>query len=135
VCPTAARWAFRLARACRCDLSTRRYDVNSLRWFGPQRASVGFRLTNCHLSMRVRQTLREALLQRPAPAAVRPLPVPFFSRVAPPTDPYVLALEHTVPQPADSPPGRDPEAIRARDVDRAWNLDGFRMFPGIESTG
>ena len=30
-----------------------------------------------------------------------------------PTDPYVLTLEHTVPQPTDSPPAKDPEAIRS----------------------
>ena len=52
-----------------------------------------------------------------------------------PTDPYVLALEHTVPQPADSPPAWDPEAIRSSYGDMAWNLDGFRMLPSIESAG
>jgi hypothetical protein len=52
-----------------------------------------------------------------------------------PTDPYVLALEHTVPQPADSPPARDPEAIRSSYGDMAWNLEVFRMFPSIESAG
>ena len=52
-----------------------------------------------------------------------------------PTDPYVLALEHTVPQPADSPPAWDPEAIRSSYGDMACNLDGFRMLPSIESAG
>ena len=52
-----------------------------------------------------------------------------------PTDPYVLTLEHTVPQPADSPPTRDPEAIRSSYGDMAWNLEVFRMFPSIESAG
>ena len=52
-----------------------------------------------------------------------------------PTDPYVLALEHTVPQPADLPPAKDPEAIRSSYVDMAWNLEVFRMFPSIESAG
>src|SRR6516225_9404536 len=52
-----------------------------------------------------------------------------------PTDPYVLALEHTVPQPADLPPARDPEAIRSSYGDMAWNLEGFRMVPSIESAG
>ena len=52
-----------------------------------------------------------------------------------PTDPYVLALEHTVPQPADSPPAWDPEAIRSSYGDMAWTLDGFRMVPSIESAG
>src|SRR5215472_5171287 len=42
-----------------------------------------------------------------------------------PTDPYVLALEHTVPQPADLPPAKDPEAIRSSYGDMGWNLDGF----------
>ena len=30
-----------------------------------------------------------------------------------PTDPYVLTLEHTVPQPTDSPSAKVPEAIRS----------------------
>ena len=52
-----------------------------------------------------------------------------------PTDPYVLALEHTVPQPADSPPAKDPEAIRSSYGDMPWNLEVFRMLPSIESAG
>ena len=46
-----------------------------------------------------------------------------------PTDPYVLALQHTVPQPTDSPSTRDLEAISTDDVDMLRNRDVFRMFP------
>jgi hypothetical protein len=52
-----------------------------------------------------------------------------------PTDPYVLALEHTVLQPTDSPPAKAPEAFRTSYGDIRWNLDVFRMFPSIESAG
>jgi hypothetical protein len=52
-----------------------------------------------------------------------------------PTDPYVLALEHTVPRPADSPSARDPEAIQSSYGDMRWNLDVFHKLPSIESAG
>ena len=82
-----------------------------------------------------------ALLLCPQPSGVLPVcsirragwPWRLLARA--PTDPYVLALEHTVPQPADSPPAWDPEAIRSSYGDMACNLDGFRMLPSIESAG
>src|SRR5271166_1413751 len=52
-----------------------------------------------------------------------------------PTDPYVLTLEHTVPQPTDSPPAKAPEAFQSSYRDMRWNLDVFRKFPSIESAG
>jgi hypothetical protein len=52
-----------------------------------------------------------------------------------PTDPYVLALEHTVPRPTDSPSAMVPEAIRSSYGDMHENLDVFNMFPSIESAG
>ena len=52
-----------------------------------------------------------------------------------PTDPYVLALEHTVPRPTDSPSAMVPEAIRSSYGDMLTNLDVFDMFPSIESVG
>ena len=82
-----------------------------------------------------------ALLPCPQPSGVPPdgsirrAGSPWRLLARAPTDPYVLALEHTVPQPADSPPARDPEAIRSSYGDMAWNLEVFRMFPSIESAG
>ena len=52
-----------------------------------------------------------------------------------PTDPYMLTLEHTVPQPTDSPPAKGPEAIRSSYGDMRRNLDVLRKFPSIESAG
>ena len=52
-----------------------------------------------------------------------------------PTDPYVLALEHTVPRPTDSPSAMVPEAIRSSYGDMLTNHDVFDMFPSIESVG
>ena len=52
-----------------------------------------------------------------------------------PSDPYVLALEHTVPQPTDSRPRRVPLAIRPSPVDMRENLDVFSMCPSVESAG
>ena len=52
-----------------------------------------------------------------------------------PTDPYVLILEHTVPQPTVRRSRRVPVAIRPSSVDMRENLDVFNMFPSVESAG
>ena len=52
-----------------------------------------------------------------------------------PTDPYVLILEHTVPQPTARRSRRVPVAIRPSSVDMRENLDVFNMFPSVESAG
>jgi hypothetical protein len=52
-----------------------------------------------------------------------------------PTDPYVLALERTVPRPTDSPSAMVPEAIRSSYGDMLTNHEVFDMFPSIESVG
>ena len=77
---------------------------------------------------------RRVFRQRPA------LRFPALGRVAPgrcrpgaPTDPYVLALEHTVLRPTGSPSSTVPEAIRSSYVDMRVNLDVFCMFPSIGS--
>jgi hypothetical protein len=46
-----------------------------------------------------------------------------------PSDPYVPILEHTVPQPTDSPPRRVPVAICPSPVDMRMNLDVAACFP------
>jgi hypothetical protein len=52
-----------------------------------------------------------------------------------PTDPDVLALEHPVPRPTDSPSVMVPRAIRSSYGDMRKNLDVFSMFPPIGSAG
>ena len=52
-----------------------------------------------------------------------------------PTDPYVLILEHTVPQLTVRRSRRVPVVIRPRSVDMRENLIVFNMFPSVEPAG
>ena len=52
-----------------------------------------------------------------------------------PTDPYVRALAHTVPQRTDSPSAMGPEAIQSSCGNMRSNLDVFDMVRSIGSAG
>src|SRR5262249_26330690 len=45
-CRASARWGLRLARAGRCALRAERFDMNLLRWGGPERAAATGRGAN-----------------------------------------------------------------------------------------